>query len=614
MSAVFRNVLRSGYPAAIVILCGGCSNAMIVPDVTYSKRGNSPVQASECRMGACAALSTGIAPRHVDSRAVRANNRLERVAMNLRSAMFIVLIGLLDCLWSGAQAQMVAPLSGPANSASAEADLEHAFLSTTRYTNAYFGFEFEFPADAGLKPIPLPTTLDRRILLLAMAGSGPPHPVVSISAFEYRGKNWTDAKGILRRELDQELYTGVEELHGLSKTTIDGHQFFYFETRKAVSQHMELTTELNGYVLLVLLQANDPKMLADMTSSFYRAKFFPPQEARQYAGPEAAAYEGPAISSQRLRELKSSPPVERMDPGQVNGNIYRNAQIGFLYEFPDGWSVQPKGAVEPAVERYREKVLDEPGLGPREREVVKTCRRTLLSVWKSKPDADGQVPYEEFGEVTLSAMPLSCFPNIRFPDNPKDADALRRFLMGYSFTQPLQRDMRDARSFETAGKTFVLTSGTIAYKVEGDALSRRISVAIALTQHRGYLLAWLFAAPHDSELRELMNAKVGFDPDPTGKATTTITAGGGETAREGRAEPPATESAAADDPANVNPQPNTGVASTAAPTPAGSGATAAATPAAANPSSGFKPTLLRDGESMQRQQMEGKPVPNKKPN
>jgi hypothetical protein len=533
--------------------------------------------------------------------------------MNLRSAIFIVLIGLVDCLWSGAQAQMVAPLSDPAPALTAEADPENAFLSATRYTNAYFGFGFEFPPNTGLKPIPLPSTVDRRIMLLAMAGSSPPHPVVSISAFEYRGKNWTDAKGILRRELDQELYTGVEELHGLSKTTIDGHQFFYFETRKAVSQLMELATELNGYVVVVVLQANDPKMLKDMTSAFYRVKFFPPQEARRHAGPEAVAYEGPAVSSQRLRELKSFPPAKQMDPGKVEGNIYRNAQIGFLYEFPDGWSVEPEGAIESAVGRYREKVFDEPGMGPREREVVKACRRTLLSAWKEKPGPDGQVPYDNFGEVTLSAMPQSCVPNIRFPENPKDADAVRRFLTGYSFTQPLQRDMRDARSFEASGKTFVLTSGTIAYKVDGDALSRRISVAMALTQQRGYLLVWLFAAPHDSELRALMNAKVGFDPEPTGKDTTTLKAGGGEAAPAGRGHTTAAQSAVTNVATTANQQPDTGVANTAEPAPAGSDITAAAA-SAANPSSAFKPTLLRDGETMQSQQMDGRPVPDKKPN
>ena len=168
-----------------------------------------------------------------------------------------------------------------------------------------------------------------------------------------------------------------------------------------------------------------------------------------------------------------------MDPGKIEGNVYRNAQIGILYEFPKGWSIQPQGAIEPAVLRYREKVTGEPVMGPRERDVVKACRRTLVSAWKTKPGADGEVPYDEFGEVTLSAMPLSCFPNIQFPDDPHDADAVRSFLVGFSFSQPLQRDMSDARTFEAGGKTFVLTHGTIAYKEEGDALSRRISVAMA---------------------------------------------------------------------------------------------------------------------------------------
>lgn len=524
--------------------------------------------------------------------------------MILRTAKFIVLICLLSYLRVGVHAQTpVSPSTLPQPPAS-EADPEDAFLSSTKYTNIFFGFEFGFPPQAGLKPIPTTSPLDRRTELLEMLGPAPQHALVSICAFEYKGKNWTDAKGILRRDLDQELFTGVEELHGLSKATIDGHQFYYFETRKALAQHVELATELNGYVVLALLQATDPKMVKDLTSAFYHVKFFSPQEVKRHIEPDAVAYEGPAVSSQRLRELKAAPPAERMDPGKVKGNVYRNTQIGFLYEFPQGWSVQSQGAVEPAVERYREKVLDQPGMGPRERDVVKACRRTLLSAWKSTPGADGQVRYEDFGEVTLSAMPLSCFPNIRFPDNPKDADAVRRFLMGYSLTQPIQRDMRDARSFEAGGKTFVLTSGTIAYKDDGDSLSRRISVATALTQHRGYLLVWLFAAPHDAELRDLMNAKVGFDPDSANQKDSANRPGGGEAAPESQKtsktlQTTASETATTDGDAANKSVPN----STETDGVSSDGGSAAST------ATSSKPTLLRDGETMQSQQMQGAPIP-----
>ena len=534
--------------------------------------------------------------------------------MSLRRALFVVLICVLGCASAIAQSPNTSLNSSTAQSPTSEHDPEDAFLSPTHYTNVYFGFEFDFPPEARLKPIPTPATMDRRIRLLEVLGPAPQHAGISISAYEYKGKNWTDAKGILRRQLDQDLFVGVEELHGLSKTTIDGHQFYYFETRKGVEQHVELATESNGYVLLVVLEANDPQTVKMLNAAFYRLKFFPPQEAQLHAGPDAAAYEGPAISSQRLRELKESPPAQRMDPGKAQDGVYRNAQIGVQFEFPKDWSIQPQGAIEPAVSRYRERVSGEPVMGPREREVVKACRRTLLSAWKTKPGSDGQVPYDDFGEVTLTAMPLSCVPNIHFPDDPHDADAVRRFLVGFSFSEPLQRDMNDARTFEAGGKTFVLTHGTIAYKEEGDSLSRRISVAMAMAEHRGYLLVWIFAAPHDAELRELMNAKMGFDSEPSTKAATTIKAGGGHEPPESQGQVASPASALTDTGAIAAAQPAAAVASQVAPSPGSPDAVAdPPAPAPANNSPGAsRPTLLRDGESLESQQMKGQPLPSKK--
>ena len=176
-------------------------------------------------------------------------------------------------------------------------------------------------------------------------------------------------------------------------------------------------------------------------------------------------------------------------------------------------------------------MIGEPLLGPREKAVVKACRRTLLSVWRNKPQSDGEVPYDDFGEVTLSTMPLACFPNIHFPEDPRDAASVRQFVIGLSFTLPLQRDMNTARTYEAGGKTFVLTHGTIAYKDAGEELSRRISVALAMTTQRGYLLIWLFAAPHEDELRELLAAKVGFDGSSNSVGAPQTMPGGGTASR-----------------------------------------------------------------------------------
>ncbi len=437
----------------------------------------------------------------------------------------------------------------------------------------------------------MPATADRRIQLLDLLNPSSPHALLSLSAYEYKNKNYPDAKAILRRHLDQELFVGIEELHGVAKTTIAGHPFYYFEARRGVEQSAEYATELNGYILLAVVQASDSKLVKDMVAALNDIQFFPPAEATEHAGPQASAYEGPAISSRRLREVKDAAPAEHMDAGKVEGDVYRNAQIGMTYEFPKGWSIQPAGAVEESVERYREKVTGEPALGPRERAVVKACRRVLLSAWRMKPTSDDNVPYDEFGEVTLSAMPLSCFPNIKFPDDAKDASAVRRFVAGLSLTEPLQRDMSDARSYEAGGQAFILTRGTIAYKVEGDGLSRRISVATAFTEHNGYLLSWLFAAPHDSELRELLAAKVAFDPELKSKE---LSASGSGSEREA----PSQSSSSAR---------STGAKSTTEP-PAAPGPSSVAAdnePAkAVDPPAtqvASRPTLRREGEDMQGQ-------------
>lgn len=447
-------------------------------------------------------------------------------------------------------------------------DPEDAYVTATRYTNAYFGLSLDLPDAAALKLVPQPASTDRRIQLLEMEGAAPERAGITLDAFEYKNKNYTDAKAMLRSRLDQELFVGVEELHGIGKTAVGGRPFYYYETRRGIDQHVVLAAEMDGYVLSANLQARDPKMVRELMAAFSRMEFFPPKEAKERAGAQAKLYQGPAISAQHLREVREATPGQHIDPGKVKGRVYTNDQIGMTYEFPAGWHVEPDGAVEPSVERYREKVLGEPLLGPREKAVVKACRRTLLSVWRSKPQSDGEVPYDDFGEVTLSTMPLACFPNIHFPDDSKDASAVRQFIIGLSFTLPLQRDMNTARTYEAGGKTFVLTHGTIAYKEAGEALSRRISVALAMTAQRGYLLIWLFAAPHEDELRELLAAKVGFDAAPGSSGAPVTIPGGGMASQS---EPVKLDTVLSGAPA-AEPEATTGTGSDATP------ADAAATP------------------------------------
>ena len=367
-------------------------------------------------------------------------------------------------------------------------------------------------------------------------------------------------------------------------------------------------------------------------------RFFPPASIGDFAGVGAAPYNGPAIPYRVLEQLRSNPPARQLEAGKVTGSIYDNRQLGFAYELPKAWHLKSQAAVMPAVERSREHNLGEAAVGPNQRLMRDACERTLISAWRTTPEsAGGDIVYEDFGEVTLFATPLACFPNVKFPDVLDDKEPLRDFLIAYGESHPIVSDMKGAHAFTHEGHTFIVMQGVVAYQEPGDALSRRVSVALALTRQRDYLLAFFFAAPHDAELRELMNAKASFDPEPAVKQAKVAapSSGSGErfaqpggsamgatsvaqptaansSANDGAAAPESANSTSATSTDGSGSVSNTTANSTKA-EPASAESTpseaASTAPAESTPS---HPTLLKPGESMDQQQMKGTPVPNKR--
>jgi len=557
---------------------------------------------------------------------------------------FLVLVIVLWPAWFPAQAQSTPAASASpvtANFSEQQRYPDEGFLSDSRYTSEYFGFGFDLPADAHLQPVHRPVAPDGHFQLLDVDGPPPQHAEIQITAYLKRDKSDVDAKRMLRRELDTELFYGVEELRGLSKTTIAKHQFFCYHTRRGIDEHVLLATDLDGYVLHVVLAAHDERLVKQLETSFAAITFFDPSQARQYAGASAKPYEGPALSAHRLAMLKADPPASHINAGKVAGNEYENAEIGLSYPLPSGWLIGTQPALEAAIERTKaQSSLDidgmgasRPWMGTAERELVKACKRILFSAWKERPGANGNVTYDDFGEITLSIMSLACFPDMKFPASPSDTATVQNFLVQFSLTHPLLRQMREGKAFESAGKVFVLTEGVVAFQTDGEQLSRRLSIAMATTEHSGYLLTWFFAAPHDSELRDLMNAKMTLTPEPLPNRSKSeeLAGGGGVPASTGEQPPVAPDTAAATTGAarpagagdastpSVHPASPVTTASNAGPQSAGSGSESSATPAAAHPpqpdagaQASQRPTLLRPGETMQDQQMNGTPVPKKR--
>src|SRR5664280_388431 len=155
----------------------------------------------------------------------------------------------------------------------------------------------------------------------------------------------------------------------------------------------------------------------------------------------------------------------------------------------------------------------------------------------------------------------------------------------------------------------------------------------AITERRGYLLTWFFAAPHDSELQQLLKERVGFDPEPTAGDASPTKVGSREALTKGDA--PAA-SASANSAAGSTSQPAAGSGSGTSTSLPGGGSTVDSKPASTTagaqngasnssgtmPSDGSlqqqnspsstpqstRPTLLRPGETIESQQGNGAPV------
>jgi hypothetical protein len=547
----------------------------------------------------------------------------------MRTLLNVRAISLWCCLL--APSWLVAQSAAAKNAAAGASYPEQAYLSDAHYINSYFGFSFELPAEAHLHPVPEPAARDASLPLLDLAGSAPADAQILIAAYPTAGGRNDDAKVLLREALDRELYIGVEELRGLSKASIAGRQFYLFETRRGIEQHMVLATTMGEYIVRVMLAAHDEKVVKRLETSFEHVVFFAPADAPQYRDAEAKPYDGPSISSHRLAVLENDPPAKHIDRGNLSGDFYENSMLGFSYRVPQGWSIEPEGAVQAAVDRDRVKQdMGRPRMGRMERQLVDACSRTLFSAWAKRPDGDGHIRYDDFGEVTISAMSLACFPDMKFPANANDRDGLKSLLAEYTLTHPIVDDMLQAKMFDEDGLTVVFLEGAVAFQVPDDELSRRLSLGIAITERRGYLVSWFFAAPHDEELRALTNQRASFDGNSTVTVARSPQPGGGvvsessvprvdaapatnETAAapagSGAAQPPAA--------AQTLPQAESNSAAGQAMPVSTDGAaqspTTGATGSSQSATTTTQPSLLRPGETMESQQGKGAPMVKKQP-
>ena len=261
--------------------------------------------------------------------------------------------------------------------------------------------------------------------------------------------------------------------------------------------------------------------------------------------------------------------------------------------------------------------------GGAEQQLMRDCSRTLFSAWARRPGPKGELVYDDFGEVTISAIAAECFPSLAFPADAGDQQGFRNFISELALTHPVLRDMRNANIIQSRGSTFLLLRGALAMQIRDDSLSRRVSVAMAVTQRRGHLVLLFFAAPHDSDLQPLLEERAVFDPEsrlakenlPDPRAPGIPSAGNsamedkpssGSTTVPANASSSQVEAAAgsANPPGAVSPTANGNQSGALNGTSADSDSSSSTQDVTSN----APPSLLRPGENIQDQQVKGTPI------
>lgn len=393
----------------------------------------------------------------------------------------------------------------PAQTTPASAHPERAYFSSTKYTNAFFGFSLTLPpgADFGVMPV---SAKPPKHFLFGLEARQSQLTGIEVLADEAAKPSTDEVKQAISRE---DSHT--------RKIKIDGKDFWRSQSQQETAfgkqEFIGYGVALDGYIVHFQIVSVDPELTGELERMVQSLIFFDPAESREMAGANSRPYpiDEPAIeaASEKMAEL---------DAGTVAGNAYANSYFGLSYRFPAQWNVADKAA--------REKIrFTEPRTGKRPdaagQQMAAHCTRVLL--WVAKyPQAKSGGEFDPF--ILLSVADPTCLPApVSFPTSIHDLAGLQAFtqtlaqsyhgtaLMGAASGEALK-----ARAINAGGHLFI-TFPTIALNtVPGSRLYKKIHMSLAITEVKNYWLMWTFASDSLSELHEMMKTSIAFAPPAQG--------------------------------------------------------------------------------------------------
>jgi hypothetical protein len=381
--------------------------------------------------------------------------------------------------------------------------VESGFLSATKYTNAFFGFSLPLPKSSDLRELSAPPkgpALSDFLLGFA-SNNGMNTFIVTAKKAGIVSDNpaRNDAAGPML------LKTREMQIGGQVFWRSDSHQ----KKREGELQTLIFATELKKYVVTFYIASFDSKLTAELEHSIEGLTFFDSAKAQDEAGAESKPY-NPSLPQITNR-------ISQLSDGAISASTYYNSDLGFRYQFPDGWTPYDKSMQADMADAGHQFVWRGP-FTEREHAPGNECTKNLLFLTRY-PEG---MRLNRFNPVVLvMAMDPKCSPEVTFPASVKDRDAVQHiaslFVNSFKTARMTSLGSVRVRAFDNAGRVMleISQSSSLVTSAPGSTVTYNIRTSLLLMQAGEYWVMWFFATDDDAELEQLRKTKIVFNTAPT---------------------------------------------------------------------------------------------------
>ena len=384
---------------------------------------------------------------------------------------------------------------------------EAGFLSNTHYTSQFFGFSFDLPLTVEGHEIMMPLMPEKQHALLALQfEEGQQRGSILVTAYDPVPGYDVNLPEQGQKEIDNWAKQGTQagRLPPLPVPPFmlrSGH-FYHRFTRRGRNYAAQYWVGINNYSIRILIATNDEHFLHKAKDAMADARFYCRQddgtltaEDGKAVRPPGQPYFGPTVPTSRVNEALQDQPAKNIPMGDVADGLYRNAELGFTYRLPEGWTQALPAEGDPPLE----------STALREYRFLHSCSQTLLQATPAdhKP-AGGADPV-----IVLRALDPNCLV-MRTATSLTDkraADEVAASLEQLGEFGAIGSD----ELVSISGHLFMVFHGTIGTAPRGEALAPRLSETMFATRYNKLVLVWSFLAQDATALHELPTGEILFE-------------------------------------------------------------------------------------------------------